>query len=159
MKSYPSTLVTVLGLAGAILSARCSPDAAPTRFYARGAAKDINRVEFSFPPIFEREHGVSWDGQIDWKTEERARVFGAALEGSLKGISRAGSPYRLHVAVVRAEKQTGTFVVEFTIQAPSGESVEVLQVEGVCPSNRASEGLYPVVAREIVITFKKSILQ
>jgi hypothetical protein len=102
---------------------------------------------------------VSWDGRIEWKAEERAGRFAAALEGSLKGISRTSSPYRLSVAVVRVEKQTGTFVVEFSIQAPSGESVELLQIEGACPSDRPIEEIYPAVASEIVSTFEKSVLK
>lgn len=159
MKRRLSTLVILLGLAWSILPARCSPDTGPVPFYARTSARNLSPVDLAFPPLFERERGVSWDGHIGWKTDERAWVFAAALEGSLKGIIRAESPYRLRVAVVRAEKQTGTFVVEFTIQDPSGESVEVVQVEGVCPRDHAGEDIYPVVAGEIVTTFRKSVLQ
>ena len=159
MKRHLSSLIAMLLLAGPALPAKCSPETGTAPFYARIAAKDFSQSDLLFPPIFERERGVSWDGRIDWKTTERAWVFAAALEGSPKGITRAGSPYRLSVAVIRAEKQTGTFVVEFTIQAPSGESVELVQVEGVCPSHRSSEDVYPAVAGEIVTTFKKSLLQ
>jgi hypothetical protein len=46
--------------------------------------------------------------------------------------------------VVRLEKQTGTFVVEFSIQDPSGESLELV---------------HPTLAAEIVTTFQKSVLK
>jgi hypothetical protein len=159
MKSLIPTLIAILGLGGSTPSALCSPNTAPAPFYQKNATLDSRNVTFSFPPAFERERGVSWDGRIGWKTEERAWVFAAALEGSLKGISRVNSPYRLSVAVVRVEKLTGTFVVEFTIQDPTGESLELLQVEGVCPRNRSSEDIYPALAGEIVTTFKKNVLQ
>jgi len=159
MKRILFTLIVLAGPDWSVLSACCSLDSAPARHYGRNSTQDAKPFDFSFPPVFERERGVSWDGRIDWKTGERAWVFAAALEGSLKGIVRAKSPYRLSVAVVRAEKQTGTFVVEFTIHAPSGESVEVVQVEGVCPRNHPVEEIYPAVAGEIVTTFAKSALQ
>ena len=111
------------------------------------------------PPIFERDRGVSWDGRIGWKTKERAWVFAAALEGSLKKVVRADSPYRLKVAVVKAEKQTGTFVVEFDILDPSGESMELIQLEGTGPRNHAMEDVYPAVAGKIVTTFVTSLLK
>ena len=159
MKRVLFTLIVLAGLGGSVLSARCSIDSAPARYYGRNSTQDARRFDGSFPPTFERERGVSWDGRIDWKTGERAWVFAAALEGSLKGIVRAKSPYRLGVTVVRAEKQTGTFVVEFTIEAPSGENVELVQVEGVCPRQGSETDLYPHLAEEIVTTFKKSVLQ
>ena len=159
MKRILFALMVLAGPGRSVLSAHGSVDSAPARHYGRNSTQDAKHFDFSFPPVFERERGVSWDGRIDWKTGERAWVFAAALEGSLKGIVRAKSPYRLSVAVVRAEKQTGIFVVEFTIQAPSGESVEVVQVEGVCPRNRSVEEIYPAVAGEIVTTFKKHVLQ
>jgi hypothetical protein len=108
---------------------------------------------------FERERGVSWDGHIGWKTQERVWVFAAALEASLKGIIRADSPYRLSVVVVRVEKQTGTFVVEFAIQDSSGESVELVQVEGAGPRQREMDEVYPAVAGAIVTTFKERLLE
>jgi hypothetical protein len=159
VKRLCSTLIAILGLGGSTPSAHGSPITAPAPFYLKHASLDPRNVPLIFPPAFEREQGVSWDGKIEWKAEERAWVFAAALEGSLKGISRVNSPYRLSVAVVRVEKLTGTFVVEFTILDPTGESVELLQVEGVCPVNRSSEDIYPAVAGEIVHTFKKSVLQ
>jgi hypothetical protein len=61
--------------------------------------------------------------------------------------------------VVRLEKQTGTFVVEFSIQDPSGESLELVQVEGTGPRDRSGEEIYPTLAAEIVTTFQKSVLK
>ena len=101
----------------------------------------------------------SWDGRIAWKTEDRAWAFAAALEGSLKEIVRADSPYHLSVAVVRLEKQTGTFVVEFSIQDPSGQSLELVQVEGVGVRDHLIEEIDPTLAAEIVTTFEKSVLK
>ena len=159
MKSILSTLVALLALCGSIPSATGSPVSTPSPFHRKGDDRDSRFVPFRFPAEFERERGVSWDGRIDWKTKDRAWAFAAALEGSLKGISRLKSPYRLSVTVVRVEKRTGTFVVEFNIQDPTGESVELVQVEGVCPSNHSTEDVYPAVAGEIVSTFKKSVLK
>lgn len=159
MKRQLSTLIATIGLAGSALSAHCLSDSRIAPFLAGSATGNLGRIDLALTPIFEQERGVTWDGRIDWKTQERAWVFAAALEGSLKGIVRAGSPYRLRVAVVRAEKQTGTFVVEFTIQDPSGVSLEVVEVEGICPRNRSGDEVYPLVAGEIVTTFKKTILQ
>jgi hypothetical protein len=159
MRSPCCILITWLGFSGAALAGGCTPDTAPATFYLRHAPQEVREVRACFPPAFVRDRGVSWDGRIGWKTEERVWVFAAALEGSLKPIVRADSPYRLSVAVVRVEKRTGTFVVEFSIQDPSGEPVEQVQVEGVGPGNRALEEVYPAVAGEIVATFQKSVLQ
>src|SRR5664279_4696322 len=159
MRTLLATLIVMLGLGGSTLSGRCSPDAIRATFHSKNTAWDSRNQNLSVPAAFERERGVSWDGRIGWKTEERVWVFAAALEASLKGITRADSPYRLSVAVVRVEKQTGTFVVEFTIQDPSGESVELVQVEGIGPRNQVLEEVYPEVAGEIVTTFRKSVLQ
>ena len=159
MRKLLYILIPVLGVGGPTLSAKCSSDPAPAAFCRKYAGPDFKTAFFCFPPAFDRERGVSWDGRIAWKTEERAWVFAAALEGSLKGIIRADSPYHLRVAVVRVEKQTGTFVVEFSILAPSGESIELVQVEGAGPSDRSMEEIYPTVAAEIVTTFEKSILK
>ena len=152
-------LIPVLSLGGPMLSARCSPDRVPAAFYMKYSGPDSKNVHVCFPPIFDRERGVSWDGKIAWRTEERAWVFAAALEGSLKGIVRADSPYHLSVAVVRLEKQTGTFVVEFSIQDPTGESLELVQVEGAGLRNPVVEEIYPTLAAEIVTTFEKSVLK
>jgi hypothetical protein len=149
----------LLGLGGSGLAARCFPDAIPAAFHSKHAAWESRNLQLEVPATFERERGVSWDGRIGWKTEERVWVFAAALEISLKGITRADSPYRLSVAVVRVDKQTGTFVVEFSIQDPSGESVELVEVEGIGPSNQGLDEVYPALAGEIVTTFKKSLLQ
>ena len=159
MRKLLSILILVLSLGGPTLSAECSPDLAPVPFYTKFAGPDSKNVQVCLPPAFDRERGVSWDGRIAWKTEERAWVFAAALEGSLKGIVRADSPYHLSVAVVRLEKQTGTFVVEFSIQDPSGESLELIQVEGAGPRDRSIEEIYPTLAAEIVATFAKSVLK
>jgi len=159
MTKLLSTLIAILGWSVPTLWGSPSPDLAPALFYTVNAGRNTKPVYFGFPPVFERERGVSWDGRIGWKTEERAWVFAAALEFSLKDIVRANSPYHLNVAVVRVEKQTGTFVVEFTIQDPSGESVELVQVEGTCPPSRSTDEVYPAVAGEIVTTFKKTVLQ
>jgi hypothetical protein len=159
MRTLLIPLIILLGLGGSRLSARCSPDAIPAMFHAKNAAWDSRNLQLGIPATFERERGVSWDGRIGWRTEERAWVFAAALEASLKGITRAGSPYRLSVAVLQVDKQTGTFVVEFTILDPSGESVELLQVEGLGPRNQVLDEVYPAVAGAIVAAFKKSILQ
>ena len=159
MRKLLFILMPVLSLGGPTLSAKCSPDTAPVPFYTKFAGPDSKNVQVCLPPVFDRERGVSWDGRIAWKTEERAWVFAAALEGSLKGIVRADSPYHLSVAVVRLEKQTGTFVVEFSIQDPSGESLELVQVEGTCPPSRSTDEVYPAVAGEIVTTFKKTVLR
>jgi hypothetical protein len=137
----------------------CSPDTAPAPLYLKNTVRGSKNTNFVIPPAFERERGVSWDGRIGWKTDERLWVFAAALEGSLKRIIRADSPYRLSVAVVRAEKRTGTFVVEFTIEDPTGESVEQVQVEGTGPRNRSLEDLCPAVAGKIVTAFEKSVLK
>lgn len=142
-----------------MLSAGCSPDALPAIFYSRNAAWASRNQHLTVPVAFERERGVSWDGQIEWKTRERVWVFAAALEASLKGIIRADSPYRLSVAVVRVEAQTGTFVVEFGIQDPSGESVELVQVEGIGPRRQVMDEVYPALAGAIVTTFKERLLQ
>jgi hypothetical protein len=152
-------LIPVLGLGGLALSAGCSPDTAPIPSCMKYAGPDSRDIHPWFPPAFNRERGVSWDGKIVWKTEERAWAFAAALEGSLKGVVRAGSPYHLSVAVVRLEKQTSTFVVEFGIQDPSGENLEIVQVKGAGPSNRSMEEIYPTLAAEMVTTFEKSVLK
>jgi hypothetical protein len=154
-----SILIPVLILGGPTLSAGCLPDTAPASFYMKHTGPDSKKVQVCFPPVFDRERGVSWDGKIAWRTEERAWVFAAALEGSLKGIVRANSPYHLNVAVVRLEKQTGTFVVEFSIQDPTGESLELVQVEGAGVRNPLIEEVYPTLAAEIVATFAKSVLK
>ena len=159
MRKHITMLIPVLALGGPMLSAGCSPDTAHGALYMNYAGLDPRHVPSCLPPVFNRELGVSWDGRISWKTGERAWVFAAALEGSLKGIVRAGSPYHLSVAVVRLEKQTGTFVVEFSIQDPSGESLELVQVEGTGPCNRSGEEIYPTLAAEIVTTFQKSVLK
>ena len=159
MRKSLSILIPVLSLGGPMLSARCSPDTAPAAFYMKYSGPDSKNVHVCFPPIFDRERGVSWDGKIAWRTEERAWVFAAALEDSLKGIVRASSPYHLSVAVVRLEKQTGTFVVEFSIQDPTGESLELVQVEGAGLRNPVVEEIYPTLAAEIVTTFEKSVLK
>lgn len=158
MRTLLATLIIMLGWGGSRLSARCSPDTIPATFHSRNAAWDSRNLQLDVPAAFERERGVSWDGRIGWKTEERVWVFAAALEASLKGILRADSPYRLSVAVVRVDKQTGTFVVEFTILDPSGASVELVQVEGIGPRDRVLDEVYPAVAGAIVTTFKKSVL-
>ena len=159
MRKRLYTLIPVLILGGPTLSAGCSPDSAPVSFYMKHTGPDSKQVQVCFPPVFDRERGVSWDGRIAWRTKERAWIFAAALEGSLKGIVRADSPYHLSVAVVRLEKQTGTFVVEFSIQDLSGESLEFVQVEGAGPRNRSVEEVYPTLAVEIVATFAKSVLK
>ena len=159
MKRFLSTLITLAGLGGAAWPAACSPDTAPAPFYLRSADKNAKQATLGLPPIFQRDRGVSWDGRIGWKTKERAWVFAAALEGSLKKVVRADSPYQLRVAVVKAEKQTGTFVVEFDIQDPSGESLELIQLEGSGPRDHAIEDVYPAVAGKIVTTFVKSLLK
>jgi hypothetical protein len=159
MRKLLYILIPVLNLGGPTLSAGCSPDTAPASFHRKHTGPDSKQFQVCLPPVFDRERGVSWDGRIAWKTEERAWVFAAALEGSLKGIVRADSPYHLSVAVVRLEKQTGTFVVEFSIQDPAGESLELVQVEGAGPRNRSVEEVYPTLAAEIVATFAKSVLK
>jgi len=153
------TLIALLGLAGSMLSAAPSLDTAKAPFYAKGATRDPGAMTISLPSEFAPERGVSWDGQIGWKAAERVSVFAAALELSLKGVVRPDSPFHLSVTVVRAEKRTGTFVVEFAILDPSGASVEEVQVEGVGPSNRSMDEVYPAVAGQIVTTFKKSVLE
>jgi len=49
--------------------------------------------------------------------------------------------------------------VEFTIQDPAGEDVELVQVEGSGPGDRVLDEVYPALAGEIVTAFKKSVLQ
>lgn len=159
MKRFLSTLITVLGLGGPTLPAGCSPGTVPAPFYLKSTTRDLKDAIFSFPPAFERERGVSWDGRIGWKTEERAWVFAAALEDSLKGIIRGDSPYRLSVAVIRMERRTGTVVVEFTIKGPSGENVELVEVEGTGPRDLSMDEVYPAVAGQIVTTFEKNVLK
>jgi hypothetical protein len=159
MKMLFATLIVLFGPAGPTLTARPSLDAVPARFHSKNAAWASRNQHLVVPVAFERERGVSWDGQIGWKTQERVWVFAAALETSLKGIIRADSPYRLSVAVVRVEPQKGTFVVEFTIQDPSGESLELVQVEGADPRRGVMDEVYPAVAGAIVATFKERILQ
>jgi hypothetical protein len=159
MRKLLYVLIPVLSLSGPLLSAKCSPDTAHAAFYTKYTGPDSMHAQTCLPPEFDRERGVSWDGKIAWKTEERAWVFAAALEGSLKEIVRADSPYHLTVAVVRLEKQTGTLVVEFSIQAPSGESLELVQVEGAGPRNRSMEEIAPTLAAEMVTTFEKSVLK
>ncbi|GLH74577.1 hypothetical protein GETHLI_30790 [Geothrix limicola] len=152
-------LAALFTLGGLGLGAHPSPDLAPAPSYLRRSARSLMTVNASLPPAFERERGVCWDGRIGWKTEERAWGFATALEGSLREITRPGSPYRLTVEVIRVEKQTGTFVVEFTIQDASGEEVEVVQVEGKGPRDRSAEAVDPALAGEMVATFKKSVLK
>jgi hypothetical protein len=157
MRPLLAALLVLLG--GPALSAGCSPDAVPAPLYSKGAAGAARNQRLVVPGAFERERGVSWDGQIRWRTEARVWVFAAALEASLRGIVRADSPYRLRVTVVRVEAQTGTFVVEFAIQDPSGESLELAEVEGTGPRQRVMDEVYPAVAGAIVTTFKKNLLQ
>lgn len=153
------TLIALLGLGGAALSAHGSLDTDRAPVHRQGAAQDPRPLPFSLPKAFERERGVSWDGRIGWKTQERAWLFAAALESSLEGVLRPDSPYRLSVTVMRAEQGARTFVVEFAIQDPSGESLELVQVEGSGPREGSADEVYPAVAGEIVTTFKKSVLQ
>jgi len=87
MRKLLSILIPVLSLGGPMLSAGCSPDTAPVPFYMKYSGPDSKKVQVCFPPVFDRARGVSWDGRIAWKTEERVWVFAAALEGSLKGIN------------------------------------------------------------------------
>ncbi|NWJ41982.1 MAG: hypothetical protein HXX12_13550 [Geothrix sp.] len=153
------TLVALFALGGPARSAHASFDAIkpPT---GRTSAVQDSRPQFTwFPAVFQRELGVSWDGRIGWKTSDRVWVFAVALEQSLGKVIRPDSPFRLNVTVLRAEKGTGTFVVEFAILDPSGESVEAVQVEGVGPRGRLADEVYPALAGEIVGTFKKSVLQ
>lgn len=159
MRTLLAILFILLGSGRSALAARYSPDAGQVSFLSKHAAWDSRNLHLSVSAPFERERGVSWDGQIRWKIEARVWAFAAALEASLKGIIRADSPYRLSVAVVRVERQTSTFVVEFTIQDPSGESVELLQVEGIGPRNQVPDKLFPAVAGAIVATFKERVLQ
>jgi hypothetical protein len=162
MKKHLSTLAVLLVLTGLAPSATCAPDLAPAPSYwasAAGEARKARNATSGIPPVFERERGVSWDGRIGWKTEDRLWVFAAALEGSLKGIVRDGSPFRLSVAVVRVEQETGTFVVEFSILDPSGERVEQVQVEGSGPRDGGMDAVYPAVAGQIVKTFEQSVLK
>ncbi len=153
------TLLAVLGLGGPILSAHASLDAIKPPSGRTLAAKDSRPLFSWFPAVFQRELGVSWDGEIGWKTRDRVWVFAVALERSLGQVIRPDSPFRLNVTVIRAEKGTGTFVVEFAILDASGESLEAVQVEGIGPSGGAVDEVYPAVAGEIVGTFKKSVLQ
>jgi len=153
------TLMALLALGGPALSAHASLDAIKPAT-GRTQAPQVSRPQFSwFPAAFQRELGVSWDGQIGWKTRDRVWVFAVALEQSLGKVIRPDSPFRLNVTVLRAEKGTGTFVVEFAILDPSGDSVEAVQVEGVGPSDRLVDEVYPALAGEIVGTFTKSVLQ
>jgi hypothetical protein len=153
------TLIAVLALGGSLLSAARSFDTVKAPFPRKDAAREAAQLALSFPSDFRPERGVSWDGRIGWKAPEQVTVFAVALELSLKEIVRPDSPFHLSVTVVRAEKQTGTFVVEFAILDPSGESVEAVQVEGIGPSNRSTDEVYPAVAGQIVATFKKSVLE
>ena len=57
------------------------------------------------------------------------------------------------------ERESGTFVVEFTIKDPSGENVELAQVEGTGPYDLSIDEVYPAVAGQIVTTFEKNILK
>jgi hypothetical protein len=153
------TWIALLGLGGAALAAHGSPDTDRAPVHRNAAIQDPKQLPFSLPKVFERERGVSWDGRIGWKTPERAWLFAAALESSLEGVLRPDSPYRLSVTVLRAEPGARTFVVEFAILDASGESLELLQVEGSGPREGSVDEVYPAVAGEIVTTFKKSVLQ
>jgi len=159
MAKLCTTFLAVLALGGSLLTAGTRLDSAPVAPYMKEPVQASQPLSFFFPPAFERERGVRWDGHIAWKTGERVWVFAAALERSLKGITRADSPFHLAVAVVRAEKGSGRFIVEFGIQDASGECLEVVQVEGVGPQGPAAEEALPTVAVEIVTTFRKSVLQ
>ncbi|GLH70896.1 hypothetical protein GETHPA_24290 [Geothrix rubra] len=149
------TRLAVLALGGSLLSAAPSFDTVK----APVPRKDAAQLALAFPSDFRPEQGVSWDGRIGWKAPERVAVFAVALELSLKEVVRPDSPFHLSVTVVRAEKRTGTFVVEFAILDPTGESVESVQVEGVGPTNHRMDEVYPAVAGQIVATFKKNVLQ
>lgn len=149
------TFIAALALGGSPLSAARSFDTVKAPF----PRKDAAQLALTFPSDFRPERGVSWDGRIAWKAQEQVTVFAVALELSLKEVVRPDSPFHLSVTVVRAEKRTGTFVVEFAILAPSGESLEAVQVEGVGPSNRSMDEVYPAVAGQIVATFRKSVLE
>jgi hypothetical protein len=153
------TLMALLGLGGPALWAHGSLDAGRVPVYKKDAAQDPKQLPFSLPKGFERERGVAWDGRIGWKTPERAWVFAVALESSLTEVLRPDSPYQLSVTVVRVEKGTRTFVVEFSIQDPTGESLEQVQVEGVGPRDGSVDDVYPAVAGQIVTTFQKNVLQ
>jgi len=150
-----SSRIAVLVLGGSLLSAAPSFDTAK----APSPRKEAAQLALTFPSDFRPERGVSWDGRIGWKAPERVAVFAVALELSLKEVVRPDSPFHLSVTVVRAEKRTGTFVVEFAILDSAGESVESVQVEGVGPSNRRMDEVYPAVAGQIVATFRKSVLE
>lgn len=153
-----AALTALLGVMGASPLPACAPDTIPA-LSQKHAPQDLRLTDFLFPPAFERERGVSWDGQIGWKTPSRVWVFAAALEQSLKGIVRTESPYRLNVAVVRVDQAAATFVVEFSIQNARGERLEMVQVEGTGPINRSVDEVFPAVAGEIVTLFKTNVLQ
>jgi hypothetical protein len=151
--------MAILGLGGLTLSAHASLDSVKPSIGRTLAFQDSRPLFTWFPSAFQRELGVSWDGEIGWKTSDRVWVFAVALERSLGRVTRPDSPFRLNVTVIRAEKGTRTFVVEFSILDPSGESVEAVQVEGIGPSGRSVDEVSLAVAGEIVGTFKRSVLQ
>jgi len=158
MQKLLPTLI-LLALGGSIQPASGAPNLIPPPYFHRAPALEALVPHALFASPFERERGVSWDGHIAWKTQERAWVFAAALEYSLKGIVRRDSPYRLKVAVVQVEKKKGTFVVEFAVQDATGESLELVQVEGVVQSSPSDDEAFRAAAGSIVTTFEKSILR
>lgn len=159
MRRTLGTLLGLLGSGGAAFPAQGAVESIRPSFSRAADSQELRLRSAGLPVGFERERGVSWDGQISWKTRDRVWVFAAALERSLGEVVRPDSPFRLNVTVIRAEKGTGTFVVEFAILDPSGESVEAVQVEGTGPSGRSVDEVYPALAGKIVATFQKSVLQ
>lgn len=153
------TLMALLALGGPTLLAHAAVDSArpPT---GRTLPAQVPKPLFTgLPAGFQRELGVSWDGEIGWKTPDRVWIFAVALERSLGQVIRPDSPFRLAVTVLRADKGAGTYVVEFAILNPSGESLEAVQVEGIGPRGPSVDEIYLALAGEIVGTFKKSVLQ
>jgi hypothetical protein len=159
MKQVLPTLAVLLVLAASTQPVHGSPSLLPPPFTSRASGWEslVPRPLFATP--FERGRGVSWDGRIAWKTPERAWLFAAALEHSLKEIVRGDSPYRLSVAVIQVEKEKGTFLVEFTVQGASGESLELVQVEGVVHSSPSADEAFRAAAARIVATFEESVLR
>jgi len=126
MKSFMKTLVAAFVLGTVALIASDVPKTLTPEFYKTCTRAKSKLGSILVDPAFVRGQGLSWDGHIEWKANERSTGFARALESSLKDVVRPEGSNKLAVAVIQAETtffMTGKFVAEFTIRDASGKTV------------------------------------